>query len=248
MNRRSGMGNVSFLRLAPLSHELELADASIAESFDSTMIDHFLFVPPHGIREAQLRLAAWGRPLMSPAPAGDVYGWVGPLAPADFADMNHADDLDGVDSHRTGLAIGSFQRWWNVANAAAGQPLREDGRYDQATHAALVSVTGVELPGATSSWHPNLPSTQLPKGTDATSVPTFGIPGVSGDSDTSETSPLPGSAQGGGAPAPWMPGGAASGSTTEKKSNWIAYALIAAGLALGIYVIVAVVRRKRRRA
>jgi hypothetical protein len=236
--RRRGLGALSLAPMAlALDPFLEIADASLAVD-EAGGIKHFLFVPAGGVREVQLRLAAWGRPKMTPNSL-EQYGYDGPLFPGDFADMNHADDLDGVDSHRTGLAIGSFQRWWNKANAVAGNPLRVDNMYDLATHNALVSVSGGALT-------PNAPAA-LPSPNSVVIAPSaLPVPGGF----------LPGSAEPPGTPAgalpPSLPGSIfpapSGGADSDKQTNWIAYALIAAGVALGLYVIVVVSRKRRKKA
>jgi hypothetical protein len=226
--RRRGLGALSLAPMAlSLDPFLEIADASLAVD-EAGGIKHFLFVPAGGVREVQLRLAAWGRPKMTPDTS--IYGYSGPLVPGDFADMNHADDLDGVDSHRTGLAIGSFQRWWNKANAVAGNPLRTDGMYDLATHNALVSVSGGALTPNAPTAPPSPNSVVIAP--SALPVPGGFLPG------SAEPPSLPGSIF----PAP------SGGADSDKQTNWIAYALIAAGVALGLYVIVVVSRKRRKKA
>lgn len=182
-------------------------------------VDHFAeYLPPGDVHEAQVRLAAWGRPRQYPSNGGP-YGWDGPLVPGDFG--LSGSDLDGVDSARVGLAIASFQRW---ANQHRNAGLPTSGMYTQATHAALVNETGAGLP---------------------TSFPTGGAPA----SVPGNVIPFPGSS-GGAAGSPNVLGpsnpNTSSGTGAAPSSKpipWLWIALVAAG---AIFVVVLVVRKRRR--
>lgn len=232
--RRAGVGALS---IASRPYSLAASATSIDPSTGAP-IAHFAYMPPEAVRGVQLRLAAWGRPKMLPSPSSP-YGYDGPLFPGDFADMNNATDLDGVDSHRTGLAIASFQRWANKADAASGQPLRTDGIYDEATHDKLVMVTGASLP----STVPGLP-TVTPNGTSVVVTPPSG---------NVVTGPWPGSANGSpnnpqlpaSVPGNVLGPSSGTGNQPAEKPIWPVLAIVA-GVG-GLITVVVVARRRRRR-
>lgn len=181
-------------------------------------IDHFAeYTPPGGIHEAQVRLAAWGRPKAIPDNAGN-YGYSGPLVPGDFG-LSGA-DLDGADSPRVGMAIASFQRW---ANQYRGAGLPQTGLYTQATHAALVNETG----GA-------IPTSFPPSGSNVIPFPGSATPGIPGSVPT-------------GWAGPNSPPGTTTGSApTKKPIPWLWIALAAAA-GIVIVVFVARKRRRARK-
>lgn len=224
--RRAGVGAI--LGFSPMT-TVEASSLALVPP----AINHFAFMPAEGIRGVQVRLAVWGRPRMLPD-TSDPYGYSGPLFPGDFADENNTQiDLDGNDSHRTGLAIASFQRWHNAADAASNSPLRTDGIYDEATHNKLVALTGVA---------PQIPAAPGMVGGYTKSPLPSGLPNLPEEDDLPGSANLP--------PAnklpPSVPGsiGGASATTSDAPIwPWIA---IAAGLG-GLVVIGVIVRRKRRR-
>jgi hypothetical protein len=238
--------------LSPMDLSIPYAGDSLfaqyaGDSYDTTAtgaddgaVAHFAFVPPGGVLEAQTRLFAWGRPKNTANPSAP-YGWDGPLFPGDFGLI--ATDLDGVDSHRTGLAIASFQRWYNATNAGS---LNTQGIYNEQTHNALVSVTPTAtIPTAPAPIPVPASLPQLPPAWPSNVIP---FPGT--------TLPLPGSATiptypGGVTLDPSVPGTifgdpAQGGAKQEAPPSALPWVL--GGLAVASIAIVFVVNRKKKKA